>query len=175
MPITQRTRELLAKLLGMLGTNNENEALTAVRFLKRKMEAESVSFGDLANIIREGSAPTRTVVVEKRRKPNRAAYIARVIIRRGGARLTRSERLFLEDIIYRDNTTGGNFDLTTKQANWLGMCYKTYVLDKAPMFKTKQPKHSAAYEEECAAMGLGERPDADQGPAADFADDPLPP
>lgn len=143
----------LAKLAGMLGSPHDGERLNAARLLEAALTREGVSFGDLSKRIAEGgsgySAP-RIVYVDRevvkrevvRSKPNPAADLARKILVRteGGKHLDYQERRFLRSILANDDYTGGQFSLSTPQANWLTMLSERHLKPKMKRYTTAKAK-----------------------------------
>lgn len=153
--IPTKAREMLASLIGMLGSEHDGECLNAARLLKRRMEKEKISFGDLSNIIRNGGGNvTRTVIVEKRPAPNPAAKTAQAILDRAGVAISFAEMEFLRDIVHSAVMTGGNFNLSTRQANWLGVLRKQYLTGKTRFYKAAKPRKDKTYDQMCDEMGL---------------------
>jgi hypothetical protein len=155
MSIPDATRKMLAKMIGMLGSDSDGECLNAARLLKARMKREGVSFGDLSNLIQNGAAgEPRTIIVEKRAEPNPAGDIADAILDRAGQRLTYAERVFLNDIVRSVEMTGGHFELTSKQANWLSLLKAQYLKPKTPTHRAPKPKKDSTYRSMASDLGL---------------------
>lgn len=162
--IAKKSRELLAKMIGMLGKDNENECLVALRFIKQKMESEGLTFGDLANIISGDSQSTQhTITVERRGKKNEAAEIAKAILKKTKHRLGYAERRFLNDLIQSSDMTGGYFELSTKQANWLSVLRDQYLKAHHKTYRTKAPRKDKTYQHVAHDLGLDDSPDMADG------------
>lgn len=157
----------IGKLIGMLGSEHDGERLNAARLLDRTLKGEGASFGDLSQRVSNGlggsySAP-RTIIVEKPARPNPARDIAEKVLKMAGSRAQHSERRFLNDIIRGCDMTGGCYELTVAQANWLSLLEKQYCVPKPRVFKTVKPGPIPT--DVLDDLGLGERPGAYKGEA----------
>lgn len=180
-----KTRDMLAKLVGMLGTNSENEALVAVRFLRRKMESEGVSFGDLSNIVRDGGGGVvdRIVYRDAPQYTTRAARMTEDILNASGAnyqgeKLTRDELRFLREIqLMADNGYGR--ELTFRQSRWLLNLYERWCTPKPPPPpppRTRKRKPAGPVPDDMLdELGLTDRPRTRKGPMPDARGEPQEP
>lgn len=160
MPIGDSTRGMIAKLIGMLGTDNDNERATAAAFLRRKLMGEGVSFGDLAALIRDGGGGhviervvyrDRDVYPERSRRDEgrdttASVELAQKIMARAGANRVRIGGLdyrdwrFLKDIIRTAELTGGCYRLTDAQAEWMTRLESRWCGPRSARFyRTKRP------------------------------------
>lgn len=158
MTISPKARGMIAKLLGMLGTDNDNERANAAAFLKRKLEDEKVSFGDLAEIVRNGSdggyrerivyrdrdvyrdRPQAQTPFSDRVGPNPATKVAETILGMAGSRLNWAESRFLNDIRAKDAMTGGNYDLSLLDADKLTYLQGKYRTRSQAPFMRATPR-----------------------------------
>lgn len=130
----------VSKLVGMLGSPHDGERLNAARALQRQLDKEGSTFGDLATRVDSGGSVTpRVVVTERRAKPNPSAKIAEAILERARDKITHLERRFLRDIVRNAEMTGGDFDLTSRQANWLTLLEQQYPARGMRMHKPRKP------------------------------------
>lgn len=130
----------VSKLVGMLGSPHDGERLNAARLLQRQLDKEGSTFGDLATRIDSGgSISPRVIVTERRAKPNPSAKIAEAILDRARYKITHLEHRFLRDIVRNAEMTGGNFDLTSKQANWLTLLEQQYLAHAMKMHRPRKP------------------------------------
>lgn len=176
MSIPDDTRDLIAKLIGMLGTDNEHERATAASFLKRKLDSAKVSFGDLSELIRNGGNGRvvyvdRPVARQSEDFHNPSVEVAEKIIAKAEQRLTRGEWKFVHDIIRNGRMTGGWYRLTTPQANWLSALDVKYCTPKPKM--RKAPKPGPIPESMFDDLGLTEKPARPKakGPMPDARED----
>lgn len=167
MTIDSRTRELLAKLLGMLGTDNDNERANAANFIKRKLDAEGVSFGDLANLVRSGGAPIERVVYRDvfrdptpatpQTSPDHSVEMALKIMELAESRMSFAERRFVRDIIHMSQMLNSRYPLSTPQADWLRALYRKYCAPAPPPRKPRKPR-VAVPQEMLDELGLTDDP-----------------
>lgn len=149
----------ISKLLGMVGSPHDGERLNAARLLQKQLEASDATFADLAARVETGgSGYVRTVTIIKRDKPNPATDLARKML--GSKRLQGNERFFLDGIVRKHDYTGGDFELSDSQANYLELIY-TRLRRGMPMQKTARSK--SIPKSVLDDLGLGDTPGAFTG------------
>ncbi len=171
-----RTRATIAKLIGMLGTDNEHERANAAAFLRRKLMGEGVSFGDLAELIRNGSGRVIERVVYRDREvsvPDESIELAQKIMGRAGAGPKRmgglcySDWCFLKDFLRHSELSGGVYRLKNWQVEALSRLEKKWCGVRERFYKAKKPGPipQAIYDD----LGLGDAPPpkAEAGPVSD--------
>ena len=140
MTIDAKIRERIAKMAGMLGSDSENEALVALRMIKRTMAENNASFGELSNLIAGADGPVRERVVyrdrtvyrdrePKREEPppdtrNEIVKMADSILNTRLA-LGRTERTFVGEMRSKAAVFEG-FRMSAGQARWFSSIYARF-------------------------------------------------
>ena len=86
--ITQTDRSIISKLLGMIGSAHDAEALTAARKAAQLVKARGATWPDLLGLTATPAAPAPDHLIE-----------ARDLLKRGRGHLTRWEHSFLLGIM----------------------------------------------------------------------------
>lgn len=115
----QRTRFLLGKMVGLLGSDHDGEVVAAARQIKRVLESKGLSFGDLVNLI-EGSKSGSVAV---REQASGLAAMADSIL--ANVVMMKPQSQFVHDIKMRASSWSG-FQMTEKQARWFSFLYAKY-------------------------------------------------
>lgn len=167
----------ISKLIGMLGSDADGERLNAARLLAAKLKADGASFGDLANRVGSGDKGfsrqeyippiVRTVIIEKRFKPNPAAALAAELVDKREEKLSIDDLYFIHEILRKNDFTAGSFDLTAAQADRLASI-ENRVNSNAPILpKIKAKRGKTIPKSMLDDMGLGAPPtrsDSDDPP-----------
>lgn len=148
-----KTRDRLAALIGMLGTDNEHERANAANFLAKKMAAEGISFGELSTIIRGGGSGAERIVyrdVYRDREPgdgdhtkdHKASEIIRHVLKNASATmliqgqfLNYKEWKFLRDTARQCDMMGAAYRMSYGQSEWLTNLAAKYSSPRAPKMK----------------------------------------
>lgn len=164
----------ISKLIGMLGSDADGERLNAARLLAAKLKADGASFGDLANRVGLGGLRSgfdsprervvvRTVIVEKRFKPNPAADLAADLMD-SIEKLPLADSYFLHQILRKNDITAGNFDLTAEQADRLASI-ENRLKSNAPVLPMIKAKRGKSIPKSLLDdMGLSTLPDDSNAP-----------
>lgn len=132
------TRLTIAKMIGLLGSDQDGEVLAATRQIKKLMNAEGLTFGDLKNWIAGYKAHEQIEQAAKRdprrgwrqdaearerdAQPtptlNETANRAGAILSQHSAKLNPAERRFISNILTRATAGGVEFTMTPKQFSW---------------------------------------------------------
>jgi hypothetical protein len=112
-----RTRFLLGKMVGLLGSDHDGEVLAAARQIRRLLESKGLSFGDLVALV-EGKAKPVAL-------GGGLVRMAEAILR-NESMMREHESQFVRDVRLRLECTGGNWKMTEKQARWFSFLYARY-------------------------------------------------
>lgn len=132
MTIDAKIRERIAKMAGMLGSDSENEALVALRMIKRTMAVNNASFGELSNLIAGGGGGSERIVyrdrpVYRERERDEAPWVSKIVemadsILNTRLSLGRAERTFVGEMRAAASLSR-EFRMTPRQARWFQSIY----------------------------------------------------
>jgi hypothetical protein len=134
-------RSIIAKMIGMLGSDQDGEVLSAVRAIKRRLDAENLTFGDLKNWV-AGATVEREPIRQTYTKPHTQSIVERMaseILSKWSHKLTPAEKRFVGSILMRAQLTEW-FELSEKQATWFAMIYERAVPKPGPQPKKAKPQ-----------------------------------
>jgi hypothetical protein len=114
------TRFRLGKMLGLLGSDSDGEVLAAARAIKRLLETQGLTFGDLVNLVHAPVASSAPVVL--RGDPDLVLMAESIL--RNALMLKAHELKFVRDVKARARID--HFYMTPKQANWFSYLYARY-------------------------------------------------
>lgn len=120
------TRLTVAKMIGLLGSDHDGEVLGAARQIKKLLDAQKLTFGDLKNWIAGYQADPLLQVKEYARAAdasevpvlNETANRAAAILSKHSNKLNPAERRFMSNILMRATAAGVEFTMTAKQNSW---------------------------------------------------------
>lgn len=110
----------LGKLLGLLGSDQDGEVLAAARAIKRLLETQGLSYGDLVNLVHNPQATSSPTVV--RGDPDLVSMADSIL--RNTLMLKAHELKFVREVKARARLD--HFYMTPKQANWFSYLYARY-------------------------------------------------
>lgn len=116
----KQTQLMLGKMLGMLGSAQDGEVLAAARAVKRLLESEGLTFGDLVDLVGGAKATRREVA-----NYDGLAGMAATILQNAGL-MKAHEVAFVQSIMTRATLTP-YFKMTEKQANWFSLLFDKYA------------------------------------------------
>lgn len=131
--IDQKTRVMLGKLLGMLGSDHDGEIISAAKMMRKVLSDRGLSFPDVVQLIVE---PPATIQMEDvRDNPPRADEAPKDIVRvvhtmstemlnKHWDRMQAHERNFVLDMNRWSRL--GKLRLSEKQESWFKYLYKKY-------------------------------------------------
>jgi hypothetical protein len=110
-----KLRSEIAKLVLMMTSNHDQEAIAAVRAIERKLMAANCTMHDLADLVRGGASQSAPSVRGSDAETIRFCF-------EKAAQLAQRERMFVEDIYYR-LVAYPQMKLSEKQKRWLASIY----------------------------------------------------
>lgn len=117
----KQTQVMLGKMVGMLGSDQDGEVLAAVRAIRRLLESEKMTFGDLVTIISGGKVSAASEVT---RYDGLAGMAANIL--RNAAKMKSHEIRFVQSIMTQA-TLNPYMRMTEKQAKWFSWLFDHYV------------------------------------------------
>lgn len=111
-----RTRFLLGKMVGLLGSDHDGEVVAAARQIRRLLESKGLSFGDLVSLVTGAS---------KALEPANETLSMVEAILANESMMRDHEARFVRDIGARIRAWPA-FRMTAKQANWFSFLYAKY-------------------------------------------------
>lgn len=113
-----RTRFLLGKMVGLLGSDHDGEVIAAARKIRSLLESKKLSFGDLVALV-TGELPAYAL-----EPVNELALMAESILE-NSAMMRDHEIRFVQDIRARARARP-KFRMTEKQASWFSYLYARF-------------------------------------------------
>jgi len=111
-----RTKYLLGKMVGLLGSDYDGEVVAAARQIKRLLESKGLSFGDLVCLVSGGSTELELA--------NELVSMAESILV-NESMMRAHEARFVRDVVARARVWLG-FKMSDKQARWFSYLYAKY-------------------------------------------------
>lgn len=116
----QKFKYRLAKMIGLLGSDQDGEVLAAARATRRLLESERLGFGDLVALV----GGLDIGMIESRQNVSELVAMADSILD-NAAMLRKHELGFVRDIRAKAAAWHG-FQMTEKQARWFGYLFARY-------------------------------------------------
>jgi hypothetical protein len=113
----KQTQLMLGKMVGMLGSEQDGEVLAAARAIRRLLQSEGLTFGDLVSLVSGGQKAELA-------QYDGLAGMAAALLNQAG-RMKAHELRFVQSIMTRATLTP-YFRMTEKQANWFAMLWDKY-------------------------------------------------
>jgi hypothetical protein len=117
----KQTQIMLGKMVGMLGSDHDGEILAAVRSIRRLLESEKMTFGDLVVLVTGGKVSAQSEVT---RYDGLAGMAANIL--HNAARMKSHEIRFVQSIMTQA-TLNPHMRMTEKQAKWFSWLFDHYA------------------------------------------------
>lgn len=117
--MSERQIFLLGKMIGLLGSDQDGEILAAVRQMRRLLESNKMSFGDLVNMVQNSNGAPAPA-----KRGNQFADMAWAILENED--MLRDHELRFAKSMYAHFLSDPNYKMTEKQARWFSYLYAEY-------------------------------------------------